>query len=82
MTQPKTLDSVANTLSQVSFILNHEGNGIQASDVYALCADVEDALSGLITMAQQIERRDNQRLTQQVATFDRNQQVIDFGCEL
>ena len=82
MTQPITLHQVSNTLSQVSFILNHEGSDIVSSDVYALCADVEDALTGLITLAKQIERSEQQRLDQQVAVFDRNQQAQDFACEL
>jgi uncharacterized protein YfcZ (UPF0381/DUF406 family) len=82
MTQPITLDQVSNTLSQVSFIINHEGSNIVSSDVYALCADVEDALAGLITLAKRIERSEQQRMIHQVDTFDRNQQALDFACDL
>jgi hypothetical protein len=82
MAQNISLDRVANTLSQASFIINHEGSNISSSDVYALCADVEDALSGLLVVAQKIEQQERKRIEHQVSTFDRNQQVLDFSCDL
>lgn len=77
-----SLDQVANTLSQASFIINHEGSDISSSDVYAICADVEDALNGLLMVAQKIEKQERERLDHQVSTFDCNQQVLDFSCDL
>lgn len=77
-----SLDRVANTLSQASFIINHEGSSISSSDVYALCADVETALFTLLATAQKIEQQERERLEHQVSTFDRNQQVLDFSCDL
>lgn len=76
------MDQVGNTLNQVSFILSHEGHEISAQDVYAMAADVQDALAAMLILAHQIEKTEQARCDLQVAEFDRNHRMQEVSCEL